>query len=472
LDATRAAGKHMVGYNTARLLVIVVFSCAALHADDTGQHLNRGLLAAQKGDCPAAVVELKAALDANPTLVPALNALGVCQDRLGDPEQASKAFEQVINLDPSAWQGWNNLGAHYLTANQPQRAAEAFRKAVELDSHASSAWFNLGSALARLGAREEAFEALDRAQQLAPKDPEITTAWLEAAGRLATEAADCVNKKEYERARERLLKVARPLAESPSWNNLLGYVEFKLGHPEDAIAHLQKALHSDPNNEDYLLDLGEFLAYYRAYGEARKIFEIGAKRMPHSPRVQFGLAVSYILEARRPEAIASLRSLIASNPKFEAAYHALGECYQDSGQWDDMARLGKALQELNPSNAMGWYLEGSALLQLADSDRKLLIPAISDLKRASVLNPSSGRFHFALAKAYREDGKFEEAVAELKETLRLDPEHERAHYVLGLLYQQLGQSELARQELNAHSKIKEREREAGYRLLLKEVARQ
>jgi tetratricopeptide (TPR) repeat protein len=137
-----------------------------------------------------------------------------------------------------------------------------------------------------------------------------------------------------------------------------------------------------------------------------------------------------------------------------------------------MARLGKALQELNPSNAMGWYLEGSALLQLADSDRKLLIPALSDLKRASVLNPSSGRFHFALAKAYREDGKFEEAVAELKETLRLDPEHERAHYVLGLLYQQLGQSELARQELNAHSKIKEREREAGYRLLLKEVARQ
>jgi len=471
-DAARVAGKLMVGCAEAHMLAIVLFLSVALHADDTSQHLNRGLLAAERGDCPEAVVELKAALDASPKLVPALNALGVCEDRLGHPEQATRILEQVVKLAPGAWQGWNNLGAHYLTVKQPQRAAEAFRKAVQLDSQASSAWFNLGSALARLGSRDEAFEALDHAQQLAPKDPEITTAWLEAAGRLATEAAECVNKKEYQRARGMLLKVARPLANSPSWNNLLGYSEFKLGHPEDAIAHLQKALHLDPNNEDYLLDLGEFLAYYRAHGEARKMFEIGAKRMPDSLRVQFGLAVSYILEVRRPEAIALLKSLIASNPRFEPAYHALGECYQDSGQWDEMAELGRALQALNPSNPMGWYLEGAALLQLTESDRKLIIPALSDLKRTSVLNPNSSRFHFTLAKAYKGNGNYEEAIAELKETLRLDPQHERAHYVLGQLYQQVGQRELARRELEIHSKIKERGRQTAYRLLLNEVARE
>ena len=462
----------MVGRTAVRLLPLMLILSVALYADDASQRLNRGLLAVQKGDCPAAIVDLEAALASNPGLLPALNALGVCQDRLGHTEQAAKAFEQVVNLDPGAWQGWNNLGAHYLTANQPHRAAEAFRKAVQLSPRASSAWFNLGSALAKLGTGEEAFAALDRAQKLAPKDPGITAAWLEAAGQLATEAADLENKGKYQQARDLLLKVARPLTDSPSWNNLLGYAEFKLGHPEDAITHLQKALHLDPNNIDYLLDLGEFLAYYRAHGEARKLFEIGAARMPDSPRVEYGLAVSYLMEARRPDAIALLKSLIASNPKFEAAYHALGECYQDSGQWDEMAKLGKSLQGVNPSNPMGWYLEGAGLLELADRDRKLLPPAISDLKRASALNPNSSRFHFALAKAYKENENYEEAIAELKETLRLDPQHERAHYVLGQLYRQLGQRELAKRELALHNKIKAHERQAAYRLLLKEIARE
>ena len=62
-------------------------------------------------------------------------------------------------------------------------------------------------------------------------------------------------------------------------DNLLGYAEFKLGHPEPALQRLQKALALDPNNEDYLLDLGEFLGYHRSPKNAVELFEVASRRM-------------------------------------------------------------------------------------------------------------------------------------------------------------------------------------------------
>ena len=67
--------------------------------------------------------------------------------------------------------------------------------------------------------------------------------------------------------------------------------------------HLQKALALEPHNEAFLLDIGEFLIHYRANSAARELFEVGARTMPGSVRVQFLLAVSYILEDRRSAAV-------------------------------------------------------------------------------------------------------------------------------------------------------------------------
>lgn len=324
----------------------------------------------------------------------------------------------------------------------------------------------LVSLWASAGNREEAFAALDQAQRKTPRDPKVTKAWLEASAMLATEAADCIERREYKRAKRLLDRVQRPLENSSSWNNLIGYAEFKLDQPEPALRHLQKALALEPDNEDYLLDLGEFLAYHRAHKEAANVFEVAAKRMPDSARVQFGLAVSYVLQNRRDEATQLLMHLIARDPHFEPAYAALGECYEDAGNAEALVEVGKKLQGVNARNPAGWYLEGAGWLRLAAQGQAAVGPAVQSLKAAVRLAPSSARYRFALARGYQESGDFESAVAELKQTLALDVQHERAHYVLGRLYQRLGKPELAAAELKAHSQIKEQDRSAQYRRLL------
>src|SRR5262249_42469765 len=310
------------------------------------------------------------------------------------------------------------------------------------------------------------YKKLDQAQRLKPHDAAATKAWLDEAARLATLAADHIERRRYDEAAMLLRATERALSEAPSWNNLRGYAEFKLGATNPALHYLQRAVHLDPQNEDYLLDIGEFLGTYRAHQEAVRFFEVAAKRMPQSPRVTFGLAVAHILQNRRDEAQRLLEALIGSQPRFEAAYKALGECYEDAGNVKGMVELGKSLQTINPQSPLGWYLEDAGLLQEGRIEATSLDEAMTALRTALRLQPSNARAHFVLARALQESGADREAIAELEKTLRIDPDHGRAHYVLARLHQKAGNAEAARREFDRHAQIKERDRNAQYWRLL------
>lgn len=401
-------------------------------ATDLKARFERGLAAAGKGECQTALLELTPVVAASPGLVPAHNAIGVCEARQGRPAAAVKSFLEVVKLEPKVWQGW----------------------------------LNLGSAQLEMGSVREAFQSLDRAQRLAPRNPQVTSAWLDTAGRLASQAAELIGKKKYTEARSLLVAVQRPFENSASWNNLLGYAEFKLRRPSEASFHLEKAIRLEPDNEDYLIDVGEFLAHHQAYDKAAAVFEVAVRRMPHSPRVRFGLAVAHILQNKRPEATVALEKLLADDPRFEAVYRALGECYEDAGNWGGMVDLGRKLQQVNPQNAVGWYLEGAGLARLALEQRTTSLPAIAALERAVRLDPATSRYHFALAKVCQEEKQLDRAVEELNAAIRLEPRHERAHYVLGRLYIELGKTEQGRRELAFHAGLKAKDRQSVYGALL------
>jgi tetratricopeptide (TPR) repeat protein len=311
-----------------------------------------------------------------------------------------------------------------------------------------------------------AYRKLDEAQRARPQDAAATKAWLDEAARLATLAADHIEHRRYTEALKLLRATERPLAHAPSWNNLRGYAEFKADNPTKALHYLQRALQLDPQNEDYLLDIGEFLGHHRAHDEAVRVFEVAAKRMPQSPRVTVGLAVSYILQNRRDEAQRLLEALIGGHPRFEPAYKALGECYEDANNAKGLVELGRALQRVNSRNPLGWYLEGAGLMQDARADSTSLDGAMTALRTSLRLNSASVRARFLLAKALQDSSADDAAIAELKQVLKLDPDHERGHYLLARLYQKTGQSESARLEFEKHKNIKARDQNAQYRRLL------
>ncbi|HUQ92368.1 MAG TPA: tetratricopeptide repeat protein [Bryobacteraceae bacterium] len=352
-----------------------------------------------------------------------------------------------------------------MAAEEPVPAAPRRRARME------RLWFAFTTALivhAQITPATElaVYQKLDQAQRLNPRDAASLKAWLDEAARLATLAAEHIERRRYAQAATLLRATERPLSEAPSWNNLRGYAEFKLGNAKAALHYLQRAVHLDPRNEDYLIDIGEFLGSYRAHQEAVRFFEVAAKRMPQSPRVTFGLAVAYILQNRRDEAQSLLEQLIAAQPRFEVAYKALGECYEDAGNFKGMMELGKSLQSINPQNALGWYLEGAGLLREGRIESTSLDASIKILRKALRLQPSNTRAHFLLARALQESGANQEAVAELEQTLRMDPDHERAHYVLARLHQKAGNAAAAKREFDRHAQIKKRDSNAQYRRLL------
>lgn len=310
------------------------------------------------------------------------------------------------------------------------------------------------------------YSKLDSEQRARPADSAITKAWLDEAARLATLAADLLEKRRYAEAGTLLRATERPLRNAPSWNNLRGYVEFKLGNPKPALHYLQRAVQLDPGNEDYLLDIGEFLGTHQAHQEAVAFFQVAAKRMPQSARVTFGLAIAYIMQNRRDEAQRLLEVLVNGNPRFEAAYKVLGECYEHSGEAERMVTLGRALQQINARNAVGWYLEGAGLLLKGRIEAEPLAAAINALRTSVKLNPRDPRAHFVLAKAFQEASTLHDAIAELEKTIQLDPDHERAHYVIARLYQKTGNAVAAQREFARHASIKQRDRTAEYRRLL------
>jgi len=425
-----------------------------------------GVEAAQRGECASALAMLRARAAAPDAPGAVLNAVAVCESQMGRPAQATAWFLRLARLAPTQWQAWNNLGANYLALDRLADAEAAFRRAVRLAPQSAPAQANLGQTLLRAGRPREAFAALDQAQRAAPRDREITELWLNVAETLATEAAAAIERRQFREARDVLRLVGRPFADAASWHNLLGYAEFKLGNPEPALQHLQRALHLEPDNEDYLLDMAEFLAYHQAHERTLELFAAAARRLPASRKVRYGLALAYVLQNRRDEATRLLAVLVEEHPDFEPAYRLLGECHEDAASYAEMLALGRKLQAVNPRNGFGWYLEGRARLGMAREGQGALTPAIAALREAVAREPEFARAHFQLARAYEENGQMEEAERALRTTLRLEPNHPRAHYVLGRLYQKLGRLDLARGELALHARMKAEDRQAAYRRLV------
>lgn len=425
----------------------------------------------QQNDCASALSRLQQKAAKGTANATVLNEVAVCEVRLGHPERATTYFEHVVKIDPGAWQAWNNLGANLLTLNQSSRALSAFNKAIRLDKNVSSVWFNKASALLRLEKDEEAFRSLGEAHQLDSEDVQVEKDWVKVAGLLASRASTLINQEQYRQAQALLSATRQPLRNSAYWNDLIGYAEFKLKEPRPALRHLQKALRLDPNNVDFLLDIGEFLAHYRAYHEAEEFFQVASKRLPDSPKVQFGLAVSYILEDRRNKATSILQQLIAHDREFEPAYHALGECYEDARDSKAMIDLGRRLQLIDRDNPVGWYLIGAGLYQQGLQNPTTLPRAISALQHAVSLNPKSVHSLFTLAQAYEQAGQYSKAIMELKQILQLNPNHGRAHYVLAQIYQRQGKTKLAKLQFEAHSKIAARNTHNDYRMLLTRAER-
>ena len=209
-------------------------------------HAARALLSAKRYAESAA--EYQAVLDLVPSNIEAIMGLvrvWMAQDRFDDATRFLGKKLEELGQPPELYVA---LGIVYREAKQAQEAMRAFQRAIDLKSDYAQAHFYLAAQLDQLGRRDLARKSLLRTLAIDANHPDA----MNYLGYLDAEAG--VNLEEAKRLIERALQLD---PDNGAYVDSLGWVYYKMGRLDDAIAYLERAsrlLDSDPVIFDHLGD--------------------------------------------------------------------------------------------------------------------------------------------------------------------------------------------------------------------------
>jgi tetratricopeptide (TPR) repeat protein len=438
----------------------------------------------------------------------------VAYTQLGKLGEAGGHFAKAVALNPHSAEARNNLGANHLALKNYRNAAAEFERALQISPANVSAWFNLGTSRLHLGQSATAASAFEKAAALAPGDAQILVALAEArfkagaspgalevvrqlAGssttdlplllslgvllqrngqaeeaaryflnalerdssvseRMMTLAASSINQGDYATSLALLTSLRGVMEPSAAWHGMLGYTHFKLDHIEPALMHLQRAIHLDPTNEDYYLNLGELLGENQALLPNVAVFESGVKRLPDSVKIRLALAVAHLLTGNLDRAKQELDTVLAREPGSEVAYKVLLECYEKGREWDKMQVSATDLRRLHPGNPLGWYYGAFAEYEAALPAQAGFEQARRWIRKALELSHSEWRFHFLLGKIFLAEQRVPDAIGAFEATIHLHSEHPQPFYHLAKALQRQGRREEAVMMMARYQEVKAR----------------
>lgn len=244
---------------------------------------HEAVCAFQEGDLERARSLCENTLEISPTLVGALNLFGIVTHRLGNPEEAVRAFRRALEISPGLAHLHSNLGNSLNQVGRNAEAEQALRESLRLLETSPDAWNNLGNALRPQTRREEAAECYRRALGLRPDYPEAH------------------------------LNLADTLAE--------------MGELEAAIPHYEETLRLVPGHPDALNNLGSALEAKGLHANAEEVLRLAVARAPTHPRTHYNLGVALVQQGKCGQAIRSFETALKFDPNFVEAHDHLGSTF-------------------------------------------------------------------------------------------------------------------------------------------------
>ncbi|MFE2281396.1 tetratricopeptide repeat protein [Streptomyces sp. NPDC059454] len=202
-------------------------------------HRGKAVLAAARGDYPAAVAHLRHAVRLAPRDAGLFALLGEYRRVLRRHSAAVRDLRTALTLDPGHAYAWASLGATRLALGAPAAALIALDRALELDHDYPWALIRRARVWRELGEPGRRLADLDRAVALQPDSP-----WAHCERGDALRAAG--------RDEEALVAYDLALSLDPEYRSAYasrGVSRFNLGRPAEALADLDRALELDPAYE-------------------------------------------------------------------------------------------------------------------------------------------------------------------------------------------------------------------------------
>jgi tetratricopeptide (TPR) repeat protein len=319
---------------------------------------------------------------------------GIAADKQHQFDVAITEFRKVTELEPTYADGFVSLGQAYMEKHDFASAILPLKRALEVDSDLTPAHQLLGYALLAQGYAAQAIPHLQRVDD----------------------------------------------------KTGLGIAQIQTGQLPEAVASLQAALATRPNDPDLLYYLG------RASGLlSKQSIDTLLAAYPDSPRAHQAMAENYFVLRQMPEAEKEYREALRLRPDVPEVHLELGEVCAGAFQWAKAEEEFRVQTKLQPGNAEAAYRLGTALLEQGKAHE-----ARAELLRADKLLPDMPETLYSLGKAASLDG--DGAAAEKAWTRLLSIEKEtalaaQAHFALANLYRKQGKTAAAQREMQEFQRL-------------------
>ncbi len=261
---------------------------------------------------------------------------------------------------------------------------------------------------------------------------------------------DCLNRTDVKCATAALAQISGPASTSAEFFNLQAQTFLLQHRKDDALAAIQKALHADPKNYDYMMTQGRIYQAFNDQEQAIRAFLLADQVRPHSGDTLYSLGMSFFMMEDFDRAAIHFKHALELDPDNHKAAFMMGVTdMANMHMAEAKPYLEEALRRL-PNNPFYLLQYGLLLSLLGDVQTGL-----SQVLKARDLLPSYAPIHFHLGRLYLQSGDLAQARDEFETAVRLQPDDlPEAYYQLGNVYHRLGNEEKSRQAYQEFQELK------------------
>jgi tetratricopeptide (TPR) repeat protein len=351
-----------------------------------------GRMLLQRGQQPDARKAFEKSIEISPDYMPATEALVDLDIAAKQYGLAMDRLQEFIDKNPKLAQLWGLRGKIYLAQRDFTHAEADLLKAIDLDPKLDAAYLLLAQLYVASNKQDQAIEKLNALVEKNKTVPALTQlAMLQEQRKNFPAARD---------AYEKLLEIAPnfPLA----LNNLAVLYSERLGQPDKAYDLATRASEAAPNEPRLADTLGWILFKKGDYGNALRLLQESAGKLPDQPEIQFHAGMAHYMMGEEAPARLALQKAVDATADFPGK---------------DEARQRLALLAINVGTASaGVRTELEKYLRERPNDPAALV---------------------RLAEFQQRDGAADQAVKTYEKAVADNPLYAPASRQLALLYGQL-----------------------------------
>jgi tetratricopeptide (TPR) repeat protein len=263
-------------------------------------------------------------------------------------------------------------------------------------------------------------------------------------------------RKDYSSAVSLAARAVEAEGNNPSLRYIYGLALAELQRFPEASDNLRKAIELRPGDSNFHQGMAYLLCKQKKYDDAIPVLKRAIELDGENLKARFLLGLAYLSKERSSLignftelALEQLQFVEAKQPTFPQVHLYIGKIHLTNGDVAGALQEFRTELQLDPRNVQAHMETGELLTKLDRSDEALV-----HLREVAASSSMTTGLDYALAKAYRQSGKLNEAIASAKRAVENNARSADAHYLLAQLYQDANKPDLAREHMEAFEKLR------------------